>query len=94
VQCAIGINRVTITDVMANLFVDVHPSKPKLTSFLDSNCFLVASTISEYSFQQMLLSVLADGRTNSLGNASYDCCGRSNDITVHGIWDKQNPNMR
>jgi len=46
-------------DVIANFFVDVHPSKAKLTLFLDGNCFLIVSTDNEYSLQQRLLRVLA-----------------------------------
>ena len=52
-------------DVMAKLFVDVHPSNAKLTLFCDGNYFLIASTVSAYSVQQMLLSVVADGFTRS-----------------------------
>jgi len=54
-----------MTDVMANLFVDIHPSKAKLTLFRTGNCFLIASTVSAYSFRQMLPSVVADGSTRS-----------------------------
>ena len=54
-----------MTDVMASLFVHVHPSKPKLTLFCIANCFLIASTVSAYSLRQMLLRVVADGRTRS-----------------------------
>jgi hypothetical protein len=61
-----------MTDIIANLFVDVHPSKAKLTLFLDGNCFLIASTASLDSLGQILLRVLADGNTNWLRNALYD----------------------
>jgi len=61
-----------MTDGIANLFVDVHLSKVKLTLFLDGSCFLSASTISVYSLRQILLRVLADGNTNSLCNVFYD----------------------
>jgi len=83
-----------MTDVIANLVVDVHPSKAKLTLFLDSSCFLNASTVSVYSLRQILLRVLADGNTNSLRNAFYD--GRSSrlDIAFHGICAETNPNLR
>jgi hypothetical protein len=83
-----------MTDVIASLFVDVHPSKVKLTLFRIGNCFLIASTVSAYSLQQMLLRVVADGRTRSLCNALYD--GRSSryDIAIHGICAETNPNMR
>jgi len=74
-----------MTDVMANLFVDVHPSKAKFTLFLDGNCFLIASTVSEYSLQQMLLWVLADGSTSLLHNTLYDRRSSRFDIALHGI---------
>jgi len=61
-----------MTDVMVNLFVDVHPSKAKLTLFRNGNCFLIASIVSEYSLRQMLLRVVADGSTRSSRNALYD----------------------
>jgi len=61
-----------MTDVFANLFVDVHPSKAKLTLFVDGNCFLIASTVSVYSLRQIFLSVRADSNTNSVRNALYD----------------------
>jgi len=61
-----------MTDVMASLFVDVHPSKAKLTLFRIGNCFLIASTVSAYSLRQMLLRVVADGRARSSRNAVYD----------------------
>ena len=70
---------------MACLFVYVHPSKAKLTIFLDTNWFLIASTVSVYSLPQMLLSVLADLSTNSLGNVLYDCRISRFDIPFHGI---------
>jgi hypothetical protein len=49
-----------MTDVIANMFANVHPVKAKYTLFLECNCFLIASTDSENSFPQMLLRVLAD----------------------------------
>jgi len=58
-----------MTDDIADLFVDVHLSKVKLTSFLDGNCFVIASTVSEYSLWQMLVRVLADGNPSSQHNA-------------------------
>ena len=59
---------------MAGLLVDVHLSKAKLTLFRDSNFFLIASMVSAYSLQQMLLMVLADGPTRSSPNALFDRC--------------------
>jgi len=79
---------------MANLFIDVHLSKDKLTLFRDGNCFLIASTVSAYSLWQMLLRVVADGSTRSLRNASYDHHSSRFDIACHGIWADTNPNMR
>jgi len=58
-----------MTDVMGSLFVDVNPFKAKLTLLLDSNWFLIASTVSAYPFQQMMLWVIADGSTKSSCNA-------------------------
>ena len=42
----------------------------------------------------MLLSVLVDGSTNSLGNAVYDCCNSRFDVASHGVSAETNPNMR
>jgi hypothetical protein len=81
-------------DVIANLFVDVHPSKAKLTLFVDSNCFLIASTVSVCSLRQILLRVLADGNTDSLRNAWYDRRSSRFDIAFHGICAEIKPNMR
>jgi len=83
-----------MTDVIANLFVDVPPSKAKLNLFLDGNCFLIASTVSVYSLRQMLRTKLADSYTNRLRNALYECCISSFDIAFHGIWAQTNPDMR
>jgi hypothetical protein len=58
-----------ITDVITNLFLDIHPSTAKVTLFLDGNCFLIGFTTSEYSLGQMLLRVVADKRTSLLHNA-------------------------
>jgi hypothetical protein len=67
------------------LFVDVHPSKAKPTFFPIGNCFLIGFTVSEYSLDQILLRVLADGNTNSVCNASYECRSSKVDIKYHGI---------
>ena len=74
-----------MTDIMANLFVDVHPSKAKLTLFRDGNFFLIASTVSAYSVRQMLLRVVADGSTKSSRDALYDCRSSTFDIAFHRI---------
>jgi len=83
-----------MTDVMANLFVDVHPSKAKLTLFRIGNCFLIASTVSAYCLRQMLLRVVADGSTRSSRNALYDRHSSRFDIMFHGICAETNPNLR
>ena len=82
-----------MTDVIANLFVDVHPSKPKLTLFLDSTCFLIASTVSAYSLWQRLLRVLADGSTSSLVNALYDQCSLRFEIAIQEMCAETYSNM-
>jgi len=74
-----------MTDVMHSLFVDVHPSKAKLTLFRDGNCFLIASTVSAYSLREMLQRVAADGSTRSSRNAVYNCRSSRFDIVFHGI---------
>jgi len=83
-----------MTDVMASLFVDVYPSKGKLTLFHNGNCFLIASTVSAYSLWQMLLRVVADGRTRLSRNALHIRCSTRFDIVFHGICAETNPNMR
>jgi len=83
-----------MTDVITNLFVDVHPSKAKLTLFVDGNCLLIASTVSVYSLRQILLRVLADGISNSLRNALYDRHSSRFDIAFHGVCAETTPNMR
>jgi hypothetical protein len=62
-----------MAEVIAIVFVDVHQSKAKLNSFLDGNCFSIASTVSVYSLWQILLRVLADVNNNSLYNALCEC---------------------
>jgi len=83
-----------MTDVIANLFRDVHLPKPKLTVFVGHNCFLIAFTASVYSLLQMMLSVLADGITNWLWNAMYERCSSWFDIVFYRIGAKTYPNMR
>jgi len=61
-----------MTDLIASLFVDVHPSKAKQTLFCGVNFFLIASTVSAYCLRQMLLTVVADGRTGESRKALYD----------------------
>jgi len=80
--------------VIGNLFVDSHPSKAKLTLFVDGNCFLIASTVSVYFLRQILLRVLADSNTNSLGNALYYRHSSRLNIAFHGTCAKTKPNIR
>jgi len=82
-----------MTKVIGTLFVDVHPSKAKLTLFLDGYCFWIASTVSVYSLRQILLRVLADGNTKSLCNALYERRSSRFDIAFPGIWAETKPNM-
>jgi len=74
-----------MTDIIANLFIDVHPCKAKLTLFLDGNCFLIASTVSVDSLQQILLRVLAESNTNLLRNALYERRSTRFDIVFDGM---------
>jgi hypothetical protein len=83
-----------MTDIMANLFVYVHPSKAKLTLFRNSNCFLIASTVSAYSLRQMLLRGIVAGTTMLSHNALDDHRSSRFEIVFHGICAETNPNMR
>ena len=74
-----------MTGVMASLFVDIHLSKAKLTLFCDGNCFLIASIVSAYSLQQMLLRVIADSSWGSSHNALNDDHSFRFNIAFHGI---------
>jgi len=83
-----------MTDVMASLFGIVYTSKAKLTLFRNSNCFLFASIVSAYSLRQMLLSVVADGRTWPSRNALYDHGSSSFDLAFEEMCAETNPTMR
>jgi len=61
-----------MTEDMARLFVDVHPSSTELTLYPHGNSFLIALMVIEYSIQYMLRWVVAEGSTRSLHNALYD----------------------
>jgi len=74
-----------MTNVIANLCVDVLASKAKITLFLDANCFSIASTVSEYYIQYRLLRVLPDGSTNLLRNALYVHHSSSFEIVFQGM---------
>jgi hypothetical protein len=78
---------------MTNVCVDVQLSIAKLTLFLDSNCFLIESTVSNCYPRQMLLSVLADECNNSIRNGLYDRCSSGFHIAIHGILAETNINM-
>jgi len=82
-----------MTDVIANVFVQVHPSKAKLTLVLDGNCFIIESRVSVYSLRQRLPSLLADGHTNSSCNELCECRSSRFDIPFHEIWAETNSNM-
>jgi hypothetical protein len=82
-----------MVNLMARLFDDVHPSKAKLTLFLDSKCFLIASTVRVYSLRQMFYRVMGDGGTNSLRNVWYDRRSCLFNVAFHGISAETNPNM-
>ena len=79
---------------MANLFIDVHPFKVKLTLFRGSNCFLIASTVSAYSLWQMLRRVVVNGSTRLSRNTLNDSRSLRFDIAFHGTWAETNPEMR
>jgi len=79
---------------MANLFINVHLSKAKLPLFRDGNYFLIASTFSAYSPQQMLLRFGADSSNRSSRNTLYDRRSSRFDIAFHGMSAETNPNMR
>jgi len=81
-----------MTDFMASLFVDVHPFKDKVTLFCKGNCFLIASTVSAYSLRQMLLRVVADGRTRLSRNALFYCRSSIFDTMFYGLCAETNPN--
>jgi hypothetical protein len=83
-----------MTDVIANLFIDVHPSNANLTSFIDGNCILIASTVSVYSLWQMLGRVLADESTSVLRIALYDHSTSRFEIAFHGMQTNTHPNIR
>jgi len=83
-----------MTDVIANLFVDAHLSKAKLTFFRDGKCFIIAFMISMYSIGQMLLRVLADVNSSFICNALYEPRSSRFDIAFHGMGAEIYPNMR
>ena len=83
-----------MTDILANLQVEVHPSKARLTIFLEGNCIFIASTVSVYCLQQLLQGELGAGSTNPLHNALYDHSSSRFVIAFNGMSAKTNPNKR
>jgi len=83
-----------MNDFMANFFIDVHPSNAKLPLFHDGNCFIIASTVSEYSLWPMLSRLVVDRSTRSFRNAVYDCPSFWFEVALNGLWAKTIPNMR
>jgi hypothetical protein len=73
-----------IIDVLANLVADVHPSEAKHYLYLDSNCFLIAFSVTGYCLLQILPSVLVDGGTSLLSHAVYHHCISRMDIALYG----------
>jgi hypothetical protein len=80
-------------DVVASLFVNVHPSKAKISLFRDSKCFVIASTVSAYFLRQMMLRVIGDGSTRASCNAFYDRPSFRFDIAFHRIYAETNTNI-
>jgi len=74
-----------MTDVIANLFINVHLCKAKLTLFLDGSYFQIAPTVSEYSLLQMFPKVLVDGSSSSPRNVLTDHHSLRFDILFHGL---------
>ena len=72
-------------DIIANLFVNVHSYKAKPSLFVDSNYFIFASTVSEYSLRQRLHRVLADHSTCLLHNALNNLCSTRFDVVFPGM---------
>jgi len=83
-----------MTDIISNLVVDVHPSGAKVTWFLEGNCVLIASSVAVYFHRQMLLTILADGSTNSLRDVLYNYCNSRYNTVLHEIEAEVNANMR
>jgi hypothetical protein len=59
-----------MANVVARLFVDIHPSKVKLPVVYDGNYFSITSMVSAYCHCQMWLMVVVEGNTRLLPNAS------------------------
>jgi hypothetical protein len=83
-----------MTDIMPNLFINVHPSTAILGLFLDRNSFQIASAVSVYSLRQMLFSVHVDGMTNLPYTALYDHRDSWFDVAFHELSAETNSNLR
>jgi hypothetical protein len=73
-----------VTDVIFNLFVEVHPCKSPLALLLDGNYFLIPSCVGKYTHWHILPNVLADSNTISLCSALYNCHSWRVDIALCG----------
>jgi len=82
-----------MSDVMASLLGHVHLCRAELNLFHNGNGFLIASTVSAYSLQQMLLMVGADNSTRSARKALFDRRSSRFDKAFHGMWTERNPNI-
>jgi hypothetical protein len=82
-----------MTDTIASLFIDVHPSRATLTLCFVGNCFLIALMIKEYSLWQILLRVLVEGKIRSVRKALNDCRSERFDTTFQGICAETNPSI-
>jgi hypothetical protein len=79
---------------MASLFFDIQPSKDELTFFRDGNCIIIACGVSAYSLWQIVLRVIAEGKTKSSDSALYDRCHVRFWIVFNRVWELTNRNMR
>jgi len=57
-----------MTDVIASVFADVHLSNGEGALVRDGNCFIIASTVNEYSPLQIFSRVVVDSSTSSPHN--------------------------
>jgi len=78
---------------MACLFVDVNPSKAKLTVFDDGNSFLLARTGCACCLWEMFLSVMAEGSTKSRRNGWSDYRSSKFDVAFYLTWAERNDNL-
>jgi hypothetical protein len=74
-----------MTNIMASLLVDLHPSKFKLTVYHDGNFVFIPSTVSGYCLLQMFLKIVVGGSTSLQRDAAYDRRISTFDIAFHGL---------